>query len=856
MPEFEILLVSIDWEGPDKVRTIIPSKKFLEASNIKDNKYEYDIVMYHKEDDLYFQFAIKTKHFPKIKDNGNWKELYQIENTDYWINKGIWDKGSQGNYYHKCQSINTIGKIEIGLRDDFQKPHFITLDINSNIEDFDFQQLKNDFEGELWNLITSKSSVVNAEKIDFRFGDRIIRFPENKWIIEFVGEYDKIAKNPKRELTHTKENRRIEKVIPIAETYRKLSTVGTATLLPSKAVFENHDIYENRFACFMLHSIHLIVSENIKNTLLQIERLKNEIETLTQKITILQNPDPKVNSEEVEQQIIFQENRVNEMINYWRGKSNTLPQNTEGVYNQIRIKIKHAHHIDENTFWCSTNTTSFCLFVFPVCAMQYISEDTDFHFDAIFNQRGSVTTRAGVTYPRFVMTSARKIASVELLTEQNILNKQRSNKNILENNNWSQKSILNDNDLIKFQNERNNQVQTLSKKIEKINFQIKNIGEFNGEQSELKPLLVQRLKSTFFKKIKSKSFQGFKPSMTFIQNAAYRNALRYYKEILESEGIDIEVFDLYENVTSFGLREMPQIYELWCLVTQIKVLEESFHFEHEPKDLISLLKAIDPKKQTIAEHSKIDFKKSLAGRQVTLHYQKSIAENKRPDFILEITSNMRTINLVLDSKFKNYNYKKSIVKETEDTQKKYGGDRNYVFILHPCKDGTYNEKSVKYTNLGGERIYYGVEQQEKYPFHEYGYIELKPNFTDNLKKLISMSFEYLLDENHNAKNGTLVDPCPDSSMFCMNCGSEKFDYLDKRTHRWTMNGVSAYYYPSCKCQDCGHEAHLDYCWNCKTKLFKHGSYWDYHLESTWSIFDIRCPNCGMTVADRPQNTDF
>src|SRR5690606_30972680 len=92
--------------------------------------------------------------------------------------------------------------------------------------------------------------------------------------------------------------------------------------------------------------------------------------------------------------------------------------------------------------------------------------------------------------------------------------------------------------------EQKNQIQTLSKKIEKINFQIKNIGEFNEEQSHLQPLLEQRLKTTFFKRIKWKTFQGFKPSMTFIQNIAYRNALRYYKEVLKSEGIDIEVFDL------------------------------------------------------------------------------------------------------------------------------------------------------------------------------------------------------------------------------------------------------------------------------------------------------------------------
>ena len=143
--------------------------------------------------------------------------------------------------------------------------------------------MKNDFEGELWNLITSNKSNVSSDKIEIRYCDKIFRYAENQSIIEFIKAFDHISKKPKRELSHTKELRRIEKVVPIAETYRKLSTAGTATLLPSKAALENHDIYENRFVCFMLHSIHLIVSKNIKYTSLQIGRLKNEIETLSQK---------------------------------------------------------------------------------------------------------------------------------------------------------------------------------------------------------------------------------------------------------------------------------------------------------------------------------------------------------------------------------------------------------------------------------------------------------------------------------------------------------------------------------------------------------------------------------------------
>ena len=153
------------------------------------------------------------------------------------------------------------------------------------------------------------------------------------------------------------------------------------------------------------------------------------------------------------------------------------------------------------------------------------------------------------------------------------------------------------------------------------------------------------------------------------------------------------------------------------------------------------------------------------------------------------------------------------------------------------------------TNYGGDKIYFPNSEEPTYPLHRFGYAMIKPNQTNNLKKIIGMAFEYLLDEFHNAKQDKEIDPSPEFDMLCLNCGSEKFEYKTKKTKRGG-NG-ERYYYPSCECEDCGHEAHLDYCWNCRTKLFKHGRYWDYHRTSAWSIFDIHCPKCGMTVLDKP-----
>lgn len=863
MAEFEVLLISIDWEGPNKVRNIIPSKKTLKASKVEDEKYEYDIVLYSKEDGFYFQFAIKTKHTPFLKTNeGGWNADSKLDNIkdDLWIIKREWRSGLSGIGYHYCPSINTPGKIEIGLSDETKRRFFITIDINSNIEDFDFDQLKNDFEGDLWNLITSKKSNVLSNKLEIRYSAKMFRYAENQSIIEFIKAFDLIAKNPKRELSQTKEFRKTEKVIPVTETYRKLSTVGNSKQLPSKAVVENYDIYENRFACFMLHTIFMIVSKNIKYTSFQIERFKNEIQSLTEKIKILEDPDPKVDQIKIENELKAQEEFYYDWKVKWEIRKNKFISNYSKETNFFQnVKIEMIYRASNCSYWVNLFNNhggkEYCLFEFNI--------DCDCVFEAQKGQQITLSAyylqdgQAG-QYNKYVVRAI-NTNGITLITiiYQSIILKQSTNYNTLKMNNWRQFSILSEPEKNKFNQERNNQVQTLKRKIEKISSQIKNIGEFNKEQSYLLPLIVQRLKTSFFKKIKSNHFQGFKPSMTIIQNVSYRNALRYYKEILKSEGIDIEVFDLYENVTSYGLREMPQVYELWCLVTQIKILKENFHLEHDPKDLKALLRVIDPNKQSIVKQFTINFKNKLAGRQVTLHYQKSIEGDKRPDFILEITGKKNSINLVLDSKFKNYNYKKSIVLETLEMTKKYGGKGNYVFILHPCKDGTFQERSIKYTNHGGEKIYHNEEGvlKKEFPFHKYGYIELKPNFTDTLKKLLAMSFEYLLEPSSNAKQDRNPDPFPENEVFCVNCGKfNKGDEIIFNIEKGTypISGGHFYKYTCLETKSgCGHEINISYCWSCKTKLYKHGSFWDYHLESTWSLFDIRCPNCGMTVADKP-----
>lgn len=511
-PAFEVLLVSIDWERPDKVRAITPSEKPLKLSSKYDNKYEYDIVTYTKENNSYFQLAIKTKFRPFLKPpQGKWNQATVLCNIkdDIWIIKDEWRTGQSGKGYHYCPSINTLGKIEIGLRDDLTKTHFITIDINSNIEDFDFNQLKDDFEGELWSLITSNKSSVSAEKIEVTHYNKIFRYVKNNLIDEFLKAFDQISKNPKRELSTTREIRRIEKVIPIIETYRKLSTVGTATLLPSKAVLENYDIYENRFICFMLHHIHLIISNNLKFMFLQKKKLEKDIENVQKKIGRLQDPDPKVNEDVFNQEISFQEQKVNELQSKWKAISDELTLNTEATFTQIKVKLLSKYPIDikNNSCWCYLNGI-FCSLKFPsnLNLMEYFDIETEFNFEAVYSEAETRTTN---NHPKFEITDVRKIESTEGQKEQNILNKKKENLITLKDNNWRQLSILTKQERKKFEDERINQIQTLKNKISTLTEQNEKIKEFNLEREKLSLLIEQKLRTDFFKKNKMETFTRF-----------------------------------------------------------------------------------------------------------------------------------------------------------------------------------------------------------------------------------------------------------------------------------------------------------------------------------------------------------
>jgi uncharacterized protein YlbG (UPF0298 family) len=502
------------------------------------------------------------------------------------------------------------------------------------------------------------------------------------------------------------------------------------------------------------------------------------------------------------------------------------------TYHSTLINFKFKFSNLPNTFGCKTSILGFCRITFPSDIAQLFEEAGELWFELSADNVGIGRTVNDIAYNCFNVTSVKAIKS---LKEQRILKKQELNIATLRLNNWQK--TLSPSEIL----ERDQQITTLDKllyKVEqqRINWTVMYI-EFNNVNNDLRKLV----NGEFCKKVNFKRITHFQPSMTFVQNTQYRNAVKYYQETLSSLGINMEVFDSFEQITEYGVREIPQVYELWVLISIIKTLEGTYGYQPNPSDVEQLAKEISPKNVKLNQELVIRFTEDLPDRQVKLFYQKTLPNGKRPDFVLEIQTNKNKIYLVLDAKFKKYNpHKKEEMKEIETIKEKYSGNKYYVFVVHPCKDS-------KLLNLGSRAIDANGDIPIM-PFHQYGYLSAQPNFTDNLKKVIGMAFEYLIENSYNAKTGNALDPKPlEEKLFCLNCGTSHTELV-----RFTRPRLPERYHYTNTCQnsECGHVAYFDYCWNCKTKLYKHGSYWDYHRTSIWSPFDIHCPNCGLTLADK------
>src|SRR5699024_10177593 len=93
-----------------------------------------------------------------------------------------------------------------------------------------------------------------------------------------------------------------------------------------------------------------------------------------------------------------------------------------------------------------------------------------------------------------------------------------------------------------------------------------------GIRSQIKHII------DFFKKNRVGISHAFPNSMVFIQNPNYAGAKSLFKKIVDLNGLDLDLLEDMMIVDEIVLTNISNLYERWCLIKVIKVLNEVYGF--------------------------------------------------------------------------------------------------------------------------------------------------------------------------------------------------------------------------------------------------------------------------------------
>lgn len=383
---------------------------------------------------------------------------------------------------------------------------------------------------------------------------------------------------------------------------------------------------------------------------------------------------------------------------------------------------------------------------------------------------------------------------------------------------------------------------------------------FNGFSHHLPKL--QKIRS-FFKKNNVRIDNHFPGSMTFIQNANYLGAHKSYKQIKNAAGINEDLFDIWQESEEITILDIPTIYERWCLLQIIKILTEKYGFLPIGGEWkTNLLQQVVKNKYDI----ELLFGNEGTERKIRLFYEKILDNGKRPDFIIDVRSLTRNSSkfnrFVMDAKFRE-NVRipgqiSDLMYHLYDDKDYSEGNKNLVYILHPAINAV---KKMRTPQDWAKNSYYGEDillDEEKYPNHKYGAVLVNPFYEeyssnlDDLHRLIGLFLQYGAEDNKDLyttnEDIQIIDTKPKEKIFCLVCGSSHCKIEEKKAGRNNKKYI-------CTCLNCQHYFVINYCGNCRNRLWKHGRYWTYHKTHAFEPYNVQCPDCGELISQRNEEEE-
>lgn len=866
---FEIKYLELKWYDQETLTKVTESLGAL--------RLDYDSVrdLFQTETSIYprlegiergqlaIRYLNKSNNAPYIqKSNGEYLYFSQIidpdTNKSWWILKEKWD-AVQNQWLGLAPNI--AGTLRMVVQSKICEINISGFDFSREELDQYLQTFKND----LWELILDEDSLVQGEAKQTQgmgVNEEVIECIKN-----LVASATKIQLNPKVELREVQELKLRKHVKPVNRTFMELATKTNQRYLTSRAAAPSYNVPENRYVLFALERCYRIINQVV----ILAQNKSQRYQTTIQK---LQNQhDSFSDVVKVSRDLVvadLKKIRLRTKLEYWQEKLQKKLIESAVKFNpypcQLNFHIKISGHtknqstqeIDGFFFlvkrgddWVKPNNKSGIVKL--IDNFLELIQVLEVGMELKINCNYSPHETQGAIFFNF-----KSIHSIELLNHDAIkkakdaFDAERSIGIELSNNNWFKPLSA---------EELKEQEKEKASLINRISFYTESQAMASYVYEQVEPKL-RALESIIkhFRELGVKPSSQFPNSMTFVQNPNYQGVHNNYKVLRDITSLDDDLLLSLEQIDEIGLVNMPLLYERWVFIQLLLVLKESFKFTPQANWKYKLINCIKENEDNI----EIKLVNQNAKRYLSLWYEKNLPNNRRPDFILDLTwySNGQenlspnTQRFVLDAKFydkSTFNRSGGMLAKIDELYvgKNYSEDqKNPVFLIHPCRTLIDEQKTAqdwgKYSFLGEIDIL----DDENYFSHNKGAVLLNPInrelYNDELQRLLGLFLQYKLEPSRITE-GPL--DLTNATPICIRCGSTHIKKIEKssgyynRSGQWVERTSRSVWM---QCQECEQMQIYNHCatTNCNTRLIKNGVYWSYHSARALEPYNMKCPACG------------
>jgi len=854
---FEVRYLNIVWSDSETVIKLTSCHEALELERMSFG-WQVETTAFPKIHH-YIGICVKDdciKHIPFFKLAADAREeLMPIKapgsDDIWWIQNSGWDKKNK-RYYSEL--YRTVGRATLVIQG-----HLLV--IENNISNFTTDELEyylSDFKNNLWMLILDDSSVSKASinrDVPNCFNDNVV-----KLFHEFIESVESIKKQPGMILAESQGKVPIKHVRPVPRTFREYATQPNAKFLTSRTFFKSYDTSENRFIHYCLKRVLYILKSlsSVANAQKDAYARRIEQEHLWREQlhkTNTKQIDPIVYDNEIlklEGDLSAIEKELSALtlcpMHDEETQRNLGPSTKK--FGSITVLIGSNYGNSSRHFFVQLINGSvpqdefgtYLTIEFPEC------QDFSAHKSSLYN--GELVIQGHYIKSKKTSSKGKVYLHLQLCEIKTIFLKQHpikreltrliDKKKQLERNDWIEPLTFEE------KKDRAMESQVVMTKVKAYEDLQQKISKFSSSL----PTLISRVNkvASFFIKNNVKTRADCPNTMVFIQNPDYASTKSNFKKISALKGLDESMLNSLMAVDEIGLVNVANLYEKWCLLQIIKVLNQVFGFFMEPGWQRTVVDAVLKKEYNI----EIKFKAPERRQRIVLTYEKELFENimnsRRPDFVIDLYSEdsdsidspymipPRQSRLVLDAKFRGQMNEGQLLELVMGlvTGKDYSENAtNQVFVIHPSPNVIANRTSPL---NWGSFCDYGQSHEHN---HRYGSIFVSPSLThfrsiDHLQRLVGM----FLQENsfiENNEDGSVSRNC----VSCVSCGNSNREKLQLRyeptkakSDRWIISCVS-----------CGLLTVETICKACHRSIFKNGPKWTYHRTRAEQTSNVVCPNC-------------